>query len=567
MQVQGRMSTAPIVRRHVVSSSSDVQRAISQDVTESAGVIRNRLSRLPEARPAELLWGLPAQCDPAAAKRLVAQFAARSVNGKRRKQLDVLAPTWLEQSEIDTPAAWKAVSLLHGIPGDAALIDDATLQELVQRCEELSSLAAKDAWEDDPVRFQLLAVEGGLLLADWTGDRRRSGQALTCWQELAEAWLDEQGLPAGRYLAAIRPVLASWTRCLQRKPAWLSQIRRSFVGLLRQSLRLTDPQGREAFFCADDSAFLACLESAVNLTGDREAGTLLREVLARSSRTANSPECSPAAYSEKQRVAILRSHLSASSPRAILTFDESVCRLELAGGRPLLMGEWTAELEVDGQRFTPGGGWDEVCWHEDQDVQYLEIETLLGQWRLQRHVLLAKTEAFALLSDTLLGPQPARLSYSSSVPLSPTTTFQPERDTNEGWLVASGRRHLVLPVALPEWRDDRPAGSLSQFQGCLSMSTRTQRGSALFHPLFISLSGSRKQPEYTWRRLTVAEQLASSPSDVAVAHRIQIGDRQWVVYRGLTQGNRTFLGKNLTSEFYAGVLHSTGEMDAIMEVE
>jgi hypothetical protein len=278
--------------------------------------------------------------------------------------------------------------------------------------------------------------------------------------------------------------------------------------------------------------------------------------------------CSPSVYSESRQLAILRSRLTADSPRLTVAFDESVCRLELGAERPLLSGRWSAELNVDGQRLTPRGAWEEVCRHEDDDVEYLELEVPLGDgWVLQRHILLAREENFAFLDDAALGEHEATISYTSSLPLADGVELKSETETHEAWLTAESKQYLALPLALPEWRRDRPLGALSQADGRLTLTTAPRHGRNLFQPLLIPLAGSRRNCEYTWRRLTVAENLAIQPPDAAAAYRVQIGDRQWVIYRALTRGNRTFLGRNLTSDLFVGVFHRNGEMDAIMEVE
>jgi hypothetical protein len=315
---------------------------------------------------------------------------------------------------------------------------------------------------------------------------------------------------------------------------------------------------------------LACLATATQLAKDREAAGLLPALsTATASRSKSvAKSVSASAYSESRQVAILRSRLTPDSPRLTVLFHRPEVQLELQADQPLLSGHWSAELIVDGQSLVPNGVWEEVCRHEDEDVEYLELETALGDgWTLQRHILLARQEGFALLADAVLGEREANIAYTSSLPFFPRVQVQPERETHEAWLATGSKRYLALPLALPEWRSDRPLGELSSNDGRLILTTAPRRGRNLFHPLLIPLSGSRRNGEYTWRHLTVGQNLEIQSPDAAAAYRVQLGDRQWVVYRALTRGNRTFLGKNLTSELLVGVFHRNGEMDAIMEVE
>ena len=92
-------------------------------------------------------------------------------------------------------------------------------------------------------------------------------------------------------------------------------------------------------------------------------------------------------------------------------------------------------------------------------------------------------------------------------------------------------------------------------------------GTALYAPLFVDLDPARKRKALTWRRLTVAENLRIVPADMAVAYRVQIGKQQWVFYRSFTtEGNRTFLGLNFTSEFLAARFDASGETETLIDI-
>lgn len=567
------MSTAATPRRASAPAVPPSQPAISRSA--AAGELRRLLARRkvdPNAATS-LLGGLPPHSNHAAAERLVTALNKGTISAAQRRQIEAVVTAWLDRGEIDAEAAWEGVALLRALPVIAPLVGDDTLQHLWERWRELSAVAGKDTWDDDPLRFALLAIETPLALAeidDAQSERLRTA-AIAAWNDLVAGWLDEQGLPEARYLAAMRPVLASWTRCAAREPGLLTEQRRvGFVGLLRQTIRLAENNGREAFSYHANASFRHCLTTAAQLVKDREASGLLAAFStgATPRRNAVADSLSPSVYSQSRQMAILRSRLAADSPRLTVLFDRPAPQLELSADQPLFSGHWSAELMVDGQQLAPKGTWEETCRHEDEDVEYLELETALGDaWTLQRHILLARQEGFALLADAVLGAHEANLSYTTSLPLFPGVQLQPERETHEAWLVSEAKRYLALPLALPEWRSDRPLGELASKNQQLTLTTSQRRGRNLFHPLLIPLSGARRSGEYTWRQLTVGQNLEIQSPDAAAAYRVQLGDRQWVVYRALTRGNRTFLGKNLISELFVGVFHRTGEMDAIMEVE
>jgi hypothetical protein len=556
-------------------ATSDPTPLLSRETLAKAG-----LSTLDSAT---LLWGLPTDWDQKVCRKLVESLASGALSATRQKQVRQQVDAWLRQEASEAGTMWEGLVWLRQLPTIAALLDDSTLQRLAERFFALVQQGADNAWDDDPWRFQLLTVEYPAVLAAYLAKSPERTELKELAQrsllQLSEEWLDGEGMPEGRQLSAMRPILASWTRCLAAdNPAaetlHTREALESFVWLLRQTLRLTRCDGTAAFSQATShTGFVSCLEAAVRIANDAEASLLFQRLVHGTEKRRREPKLSvpmpePSVYSEWGEVATMRSRLDRQSPQLTIAFDEAFPRLELVAEQPLLQGIWNADLRVDGERLMPTTSWDEVCWHHDDDAAYLELETkFAGGWRLQRQILLARQEGFVLLADTILGDRSAALEYSASIPLAQGIAFQPEAETHEAWLAGRSRKWLVMPLGLPEWRSDRPLGSLSAKDNQLTITSQ-QQGQNLFVPLLIPLNGSRGKLDYTWRRLTVAQQLEIQPPDVAVAYRAQVGDRQWAIYRALRErGNRTFLGKNLATEFFVGLFHRTGQMDTIMEVE
>jgi hypothetical protein len=90
----------------------------------------------------------------------------------------------------------------------------------------------------------------------------------------------------------------------------------------------------------------------------------------------------------------------------------------------------------------------------------------------------------------------------------------------------------------------------------------------LYSPLVMALRNVDQSPSYTWRQLTVAEELQIQPRNIAEAFRVQINRDHWVFYRSLTAcTRRTVMGLHLNTEFYAGRFStSDGEYEPIIEV-
>lgn len=530
--------------------------------------------------------GLPLEWDRCSCQRLVDSLTKGAVSAARQRQLHEQLKDWLGRPNVDARAAWEGLVWLGELPQWVGLLEASACSDFLAACEALCCDVELD---DDPLRYQLLSVEMtaglgalGAMLGQAGNLPSKSEQSLL---KLSEQWLDGEGLPEGRHLFLMRPILASWTRCLAEPSTshgFGSEVREQFTWLLRQTLRMSRSDGAEVFSPAvvsanrGDAAFERCLETALGLADDADANELFKLLWSDRQRGRSAKSVvGVSAYSEWGQVATLRSAARRESPQVSVAFDGRTCRLELCAELPLLRGEWTAELVIDAQTFTPTQAWEEVCWHEDDDAVYLELETHLGDhWKLQRHILVARDEGFALLADAVLGAdqdskqaKSTTLTYTSRIPLCPVLRLDPEKETNEAWLSGRRQRWLALPLALPEWRADRHLGSLTCEDQRLVLKSR-RCGQNLFSPLLIPLRNLRSKVDYTWRPLTVGDQLEIQPHDVACAYRVQVGDRQWAVYRSLAdRANRTFLGHNLTTEFFVGLFHRTGQLDPVMEVE
>jgi hypothetical protein len=134
-------------------------------------------------------------------------------------------------------------------------------------------------------------------------------------------------------------------------------------------------------------------------------------------------------------------------------------------------------------------------------------------------------------------------------------------------LAARGKRlAAALPLALPEWRSEFCHAELTVKEGQLQQSVAA-RGRNLYLPLWFDLDARRAQRGLTWRRLTVGEELAIQPRDVAVGYRVQSADQQWLVYRSLAGwGNRTVLGQNYSTEFVVCRFFAGGKSQDIIEI-
>jgi len=103
--------------------------------------------------------------------------------------------------------------------------------------------------------------------------------------------------------------------------------------------------------------------------------------------------------------------------------------------------------------------------------------------------------------------------------------------------------------------------------GKLVLEARTTRP-RLLSSMLLALGPKSRNPKYTWRALTVAQNLQKVTDDVAQGCRVQIGKDQWVFYRSLAPcSRRTLMGLHLSMEFYAGrFLTDDGTYEPLVEV-
>jgi len=446
---------------------------------------------------------------------------------------------------------------------------------------------------DEVLSQLLLGCELPLVLARLSPDAKLAASlrksALSTEAKLATAGLDQFALPKANVRELLRPWLALLIRAHEllrgTETQFSESARERLERMARHAIRLSRPDGsfilQSGAGTAADKEFLTAVVLATKSTPP------IAELAFGKHRTEPKPiKGMPAAplYSPQASLGVLRNRWCAPQLQATADFSRSQVSLDLsAGSQPLLHGAWTAEINIDGRAAAPVGPWTEVCWHTDNDCDYLEIEQKLsGGWLLQRHMLLVRRDECLLLADSLLNDEnkltPAnvfdtslpvpRLEYATNIPLAPQVSFVPQAESREGHLVCNKKPlALVMPLAMPEWRKQPMAGELISKDHCLRHTLKANARN-LFAPLWFDLSPSRFKNPATWRQLTIGESLLVQPRDVAVGYRIQSHYTQWLLYRSLAwRGNRTVLGKNFATDFVCCRFLPNGETQDILEVQ
>jgi hypothetical protein len=246
-------------------------------------------------------------------------------------------------------------------------------------------------------------------------------------------------------------------------------------------------------------------------------------------------------------------------------------QIEIAVGRDVVCrGAWEFELVCDGKPVGFDDDWDEQCWQTDDDCDFLELALEMDNGlRLERQLLLGREDTVLYLADYVLSDddRAREFEYRLHLPLVENVQFEAETGTRDGLLVADKPLAAVFPPALAEWRTDSRGGELTSDGKRLTV-TRRHQGQRFCCPLFFDFKPRRLTKERTWRQLTVAEQLEVQSTDVAIGFRMQSGNDQWLIYRSLAPAaNRTVIGQNISSEFFAGRFLPTGEVDELIEIE
>lgn len=235
-----------------------------------------------------------------------------------------------------------------------------------------------------------------------------------------------------------------------------------------------------------------------------------------------------------------------------ITAADKELRLDVhVGPQQLFAGDWSTSLTWAGKVLNPVGPWELVCRHSSRRVSYLEAsQEWTGGVTLWRHVLLAREDGWLIVGEAVTGGRREdRWGYASRLSLGGHIGWRSVTRHTEGWLLdRSQRRARVLPVFASEWKETSAPPPLSVKAGALVI-TGCFDGAAFFAPVWFDLSTSRVHMGCTWRQLTVAQDRAAVPNDVAVAYRVQVGGEHWLLYRTLAPAaKRSFFGHQLVSD-------------------
>ena len=436
-----------------------------------------------------------------------------------------------------------------------------------------------------PAVYQILAIEVPLTIAFQIPEIEDHGQLVNqCCRKLEvslEDKLDHDGWPHARYLDEFGLLAASWIRCglmLKKLGVELeSDLESQFEWVVRQLIRTIGPDGRPLFSSGDERCWTDGLaQSLKKFSSDVDDAKLLK--LRRSdsktktgkskSGKASSKKLPPSScLSEWSGSAVLRSHWGPHSPMVGLDYSANSIRLSIARSVNLISGIAMPEISINSVAVGAEQELEVVCNESDKDVEYVELETDLGQGAVfNRQILLSRDEEFLLVADVVVPKHSSRIDYRCDYRLAKGIVGMQETENREVYLRTKEIQALVLPLALPEWKVDRCEDRLEFDETKLTLSQSIE-GRGLYAPLFFDLNPARSRKKRTWRQLTVGENLKAVPRDVACAYRVQLDEQQWCFYRAICeQGNRTFLGENVVSEFVFSRFKKNGSVKSLLRI-
>lgn len=252
-------------------------------------------------------------------------------------------------------------------------------------------------------------------------------------------------------------------------------------------------------------------------------------------------------------------------------------------GEPVLFGLWKFSLRRYGKPLRVVDYWTETCAYHKKGCEYLELDVPLSDnYRLQRFFLLDNTDRLLILGDTLLWDGDSNpnkinkrrlpehhdhLTYESTLFYSPKLRPKTFADSTEIFFQPNKPKSpsifRVFPLALPEWKKTDKTGMVTgelKIEDSTLVLRQQSSGISMFAPLFFDFDADRAGSQYTWRHLTVGENMNKVPEDRAVGYRVQIHKEQFLLYRSMTPlANRTVLGHNLINDFcFARFVPETG---------
>lgn len=349
--------------------------------------------------------------------------------------------------------------------------------------------------------------------------------------------------------------------------------------VVERAIPLCRPDGRAALSNGLQLQPLPVLDAAAEVFGLASQGSVgsylrsVRRVVEGKSPARVRPDevvSMPSNQSDFARFALLRSDWSVNADSVALAHHRQFPQLDVtAAGRPLIHGDWQINLTIGGVPVELAEEWFCTCWQSDPDADYIELQMQgPGKLRVERLVLLSRTQRFLLLADSVSGVSNDRIEYQSKLPISSSVEYRSSVQTREIQLQMKGFRARAFPLAVPQDRVQSTPHDFSAGEQGLVLSQVAQ-GNGLFAPIILDWEPQRSRGACQWRTLTITEDGRVIGNDIAAGHRLKIHDFQLLVYRSLksTGCSRAVLGHHTWNETVVARVDKKGDVDPFLMVE
>ncbi len=520
---------------------------------------------------------------------------------KRAKYLshiDSSAESWLaEVAHSSAATPFELLSLFEMLSKFSWALDD----RVVWRLWRFALAAAIDFGTklDEPegtqaTQDQRLLITGevpwqlGLLFADVEGAEEfaQKGRRVLCRTLLDGT--DTDGTPDAELLERLPLWLAPLVRAGESaarfgQTLWSKTALERFELLIKVVAPMCRLDGRIALSNGSSHQVVSLLQYASKVAGFRKS-ELPRQYLsdvasqngqgkigkaARFSKT-RAKRNRPVTQSDWAQLACLRNDWSFGANSLVVAHHGLCPLIDLSAcGIPILSGEWGIELNFDGEPAEISDDWECVCWHSDEDADYLELQlTIDDELTIARQALLSRKDDIAILADVVQRAGAKRIEYTCRLPLVNGIQAVSSLDSRECTLKGHGQSVRVFPMALPQDRVLSTPGGFGPFADDLVLKQVSAKD-GLYAPIVFDWNPRRRRTEAQWRTLTVTQSGTVTDPGIAAAHRLRTGKQHLFIYRSLRRPDtpRAVLGQHIAHETLIGTFDASGDVTPILLVE
>lgn len=562
------------------------------------------------------LWGIRTGLAEQDERELIAEISGATLRGKDGALSDHCVDLLLsiDQKYLGTELKDSADSLFSQLPRENLEsnqeVDAIKILVLAASMRKLSGALKKDTWVailerliaycgrlsnsklEHPIFVeQIKCVELPILLSCALSEieecRSLASDAIANFSKSMHHYLDADGAVDSTQIDSTRLLLACWTRTR----VWMECSGESFdedvdhvqfENFVMHNLRATKFD-KGLMFNDDNSdwskgmlqiAYQLCTDPVDQLAFEFAIGPLSKvkgkPVPREKSADIDFEWNEISTLSEWAGLAYCQSHWLKGAAKLGINFHQNDCLVDLSRKANLLAGQSKIQVSKNGTLLKQTSPWEVCCWHQDEDLDLLEIEADFEDGcHVLRQFILSRNENFCLMAETLsAADEPCHLEMMTGYETAAGTKTMPESQNTEIYLTRDNKiKSVVLPLSLPEWSSNEINDSWQVDSNGFAV---TQSGTSrrLFNAVFVDVDAKRSIRPRTWRKLTIAEDLQVCADDKAVGFRVKSGKGHWLVYRSLAeQGNRSLFGQNIFCEFFFGRIEKDGSVETIVEIQ